>query len=104
MKNRFNLNEEEKNRIRGLHDIKLISEQWSEVEMEETVEEKQFDTEEVEGLDEQDPNGGNGDIGDSDEGVQSLDEQGENFIDSESHEKFMTELCGMDILVDVTNH
>jgi|TARA_R110000824_G_scaffold96500_1_gene231046 hypothetical protein len=36
MKNRFNINEEEKNRIRGLHNTnKQLKEQWSVVEMEE---------------------------------------------------------------------
>tara|TARA_R110000744_G_scaffold4459_3_gene16145 strand:- start:1174 stop:1569 length:396 start_codon:yes stop_codon:yes gene_type:complete len=51
MKNRFNLNEEEKNRIRGLHLIQVINEQ--------------------------DPNGGDGYIRDSEESVQGLDEQPE---------------------------
>jgi len=35
MKNRFNITEEEKSRIKSLHNIKLINEQWTEVEMEE---------------------------------------------------------------------
>ena len=49
MENRFNLNEEEKNRIRGLHNIN-----------------------------EQDPNGGDGYIRDYEESVQDLDEQPED--------------------------
>ena len=49
MKNKFEINEEEKNRIRGLHNIgKQLKEQWSEVKMEEEA----FDTKEVQGLDE----------------------------------------------------
>ena len=33
MKNRFNLNEEEKNRIKGLHSIGVIEEQWKTIEL-----------------------------------------------------------------------
>jgi len=35
MKNRFNINEEEKNRIRGLHGIGIIKEQWTEIKLDE---------------------------------------------------------------------
>jgi len=38
MKNRFKVNEEEKNRIKNLHNIKVIKEQWVEVGVEETSE------------------------------------------------------------------
>ena len=48
MNNRFNINEEEKSRIKSLHNIKVIKEQWVEVDVKEQV-----DGQGVEGLDEQ---------------------------------------------------
>ena len=39
MKNRFNINEEEKNRIKVLHGIGIIKEQWTEVKLDEVQDE-----------------------------------------------------------------
>jgi hypothetical protein len=79
MKNRFNLNEEEKNRIRGLHRIQVINEQ--------------------------DPNGGNGILGDlGEQGMSGLPTDGmppvapenETEISPEmTHDQFMDQLDGM---------
>jgi len=107
MKNRFNISEEEKNRIKSLHSIKLINEQWTEVEMEGEPQE------EVNTI-----GGGSGfvvDQGGSDalskfQKRQEVGEQTRNLdkvksTDSGSakdnetaHEEFMTKLCGMDIV------
>ena len=87
MKNKFEINEEEKNRIRGLHSI---NEQWTEVEMEGEPQE------EVNTM-----GGGSGFSEKQEVGEQSrnTDAVKSTATDSESHEKFMTTLCGMDIVV-----
>ena len=78
MKNRFNITEEEKNRIKSLHNIKLINEQWTEVEMEG---EPQEVGEQTRNLDK----------------VKSTD-SGSAKDNETAHEEFMTKLCGMDIV------
>jgi len=107
MKNRFNISEEEKNRIKSLHSIKLINEQWTEVEME---------GEPQEGVNT--IGGGSGFVGDQggsdalskfqkrqEVGEQSRNTDRVKSTDSGSakdneaaHEEFMTSLCKMDIV------
>ena len=96
MDNRFNLNEEEKNRIKGLHNIKVIKEQWEEVEIEETSQDEGLEMGGGSGFVE---NQGTSDSLSKFTKQQEVGEQSRNVdrvkttsTDSESHEKFMTDL------------
>ena len=99
MDNRFNLNEEEKNRIKGLHNIKVIKEQWEEVEIEETSQDEGLEMGGGSGFVE---NQGTSDSLSKFTKQQEVGEQSRNLdrvkstsTDSESHEKFMTDLHSM---------
>jgi len=89
MKNRFSVNEEEKNRIKNLHNIEVINEQWVEVELNEQPEMKDDGSDSLDKFTKQQEVG---------EQTRNLDRVKSTSTDSESHEKFMTTLCGMDIV------
>jgi len=86
MNNRFSVNEEEKNRIKSLHSIKVINEQWVEVELNEQPEMKDDGSDSLDKFTKQQEVG---------EQTRNLDRVKSTSTDSESHEKFMTDLTAM---------